>query len=173
MTWPLSLPGVVAGTLLTFIPAAGDYVNASCSGDTDTAMIGNVIDGQFLDESCDYPTAAALSLIAAWRHPGAGARLRPPSRHGGAGLMATVAAPLACAGHAASVFARRTGPITWLPYFGYRSVLIYMFIPIVVVVVLLQQAHGPVQLHLEPVLPRRLEEPLRRRRHVRLAGAVA
>jgi spermidine/putrescine transport system permease protein len=62
VTLPLSLPGVVAGTLLTFIPAAGDYVNAELLGSTDTRMIGNVIQTQFL-RILDYPTAAALSFI--------------------------------------------------------------------------------------------------------------
>ncbi|MGV9451332.1 ABC transporter permease [Streptomyces sp. NPDC003635] len=62
VTFPLSMPGVVAGTLLTFIPAAGDYVNADLLGSTDTRMIGNVIQSQFL-RILDYPTAAALSFI--------------------------------------------------------------------------------------------------------------
>ena len=62
VTLPLSLPGVVAGTLLTFIPAAGDYINAQLLGNPNTAMIGNVIDDQFLRRS-DYPTAAALSFM--------------------------------------------------------------------------------------------------------------
>jgi spermidine/putrescine transport system permease protein len=61
VTWPLSLPGVVAGTLLTFIPAAGDYINSKLLGNPNTAMIGQVIDGQFL-RVLDYPTAAALSF---------------------------------------------------------------------------------------------------------------
>ncbi|WP_151775513.1 ABC transporter permease [Streptomyces abyssomicinicus] len=62
VTLPLSMPGVVAGTLLTFIPAGGDYVNADLLGSTDTRMIGNVIQVQFL-RVLDYPTAAALSFI--------------------------------------------------------------------------------------------------------------
>jgi spermidine/putrescine transport system permease protein len=62
ITWPLSLPGVVSGTLLTFIPASGDYVNAELLGSTDTKMVGNVIQSQFL-RVLDYPTAAALSFI--------------------------------------------------------------------------------------------------------------
>ncbi|QIJ65018.1 ABC transporter permease [Streptomyces sp. JB150] len=62
VTFPLSMPGVVSGTLLTFIPAAGDYVNADLLGSTDTRMIGNVIQSQFL-RILDYPTAAALSFI--------------------------------------------------------------------------------------------------------------
>ncbi|MFK0120586.1 ABC transporter permease [Streptomyces sp. NPDC090994] len=62
VTFPLSLPGVVSGTLLTFIPATGDYVNADLLGSTDTRMVGNVIQTQFL-RVLDYPTAAALSFI--------------------------------------------------------------------------------------------------------------
>jgi spermidine/putrescine transport system permease protein len=60
--WPLSLPGVVSGTLLTFIPAAGDYINARLLGNIQTSMIGQVIDAQFLNVR-DYPLAAALSFI--------------------------------------------------------------------------------------------------------------
>lgn len=62
VTFPLSMPGVVAGTLLTFIPATGDYINAELLGSTDQKMIGNVIQSQFL-RVLDYPTAAALSFI--------------------------------------------------------------------------------------------------------------
>ncbi|MFF6786246.1 ABC transporter permease subunit [Streptomyces sp. NPDC012510] len=62
VTFPLSTPGVVSGTLLTFIPASGDYVNAELLGSTNTQMIGNVIQSQFL-RILDYPTAAALSFI--------------------------------------------------------------------------------------------------------------
>ena len=62
VTWPLSLPGVVAGTLLTFIPAAGDFINARLLGNTQTTMIGSVIDSQFL-RVLDYPLAAALSFV--------------------------------------------------------------------------------------------------------------
>jgi spermidine/putrescine transport system permease protein len=62
VTLPLSAPGIVAGTLLTFIPAAGDFINAELLGTPKQAMIGNVIQGKFL-ESLDYPTAAALSFV--------------------------------------------------------------------------------------------------------------
>ena len=62
VTWPLSLPGVVAGTLLTFIPAAGDYINSKLLGNTQTTMIGQVIDSLFL-RVLDYPLAAALSFV--------------------------------------------------------------------------------------------------------------
>jgi spermidine/putrescine transport system permease protein len=55
------MPGVVAGTLLTFIPAAGDYVNAEILGSPNTKMIGNVIESRYLT-IVDYPTAAALSF---------------------------------------------------------------------------------------------------------------
>ena len=61
VTWPLSLPGVVAGTLLTFIPAAGDYVNVQFLGNPGSQMIGNVIQSRFLTV-LDYPVAAALSI---------------------------------------------------------------------------------------------------------------
>jgi spermidine/putrescine transport system permease protein len=61
---PLSAPGVISGTLLTFIPISGDYVNASNAflGSSETAMIGNVIESQFF-ASQNYPLAAALSII--------------------------------------------------------------------------------------------------------------
>jgi len=61
VTLPRSLPGILAGVLLTFIPAVGDYVNAYFLGGPNQAMIGNVIQGQFLNLA-DYPTAAALSF---------------------------------------------------------------------------------------------------------------
>jgi spermidine/putrescine transport system permease protein len=61
VTLPLSLPGVVAGTLLTFIPAAGDFINAQLLGTPKQAMIGNVIQSKFL-QSLDYPAAASLSF---------------------------------------------------------------------------------------------------------------
>ena len=62
VTLPLSAPGIVAGTLLTFIPAAGDFINAALLGTPNQAMIGNVIQAKFL-ESLDYPSAASLSFI--------------------------------------------------------------------------------------------------------------
>jgi spermidine/putrescine transport system permease protein len=62
ITFPLSLPGVFAGTLLTFIPAVGDYINAQLLGGVNTQMIGNVIQSKFLVLT-DYPTAAALSFV--------------------------------------------------------------------------------------------------------------
>jgi spermidine/putrescine transport system permease protein len=64
ITFPLSLPGVISGTLLTFIPISGDYVVASRDflGGPDTAMIGNVVEANFLRIQ-DYPTASALSVM--------------------------------------------------------------------------------------------------------------
>ena len=55
------MPGVVAGTLLTFIPASGDYINSQLLGNANTSMIGNVVDSRFLVNS-DYPTASVLSF---------------------------------------------------------------------------------------------------------------
>jgi len=60
--FPLSLPGVFAGSLLVFIPAAGDFVNAYYLGSTQTQMIGNVVQNQFLVQA-NYPAAAALSFV--------------------------------------------------------------------------------------------------------------
>jgi spermidine/putrescine transport system permease protein len=62
VTFPLSLPGVFAGTLLTFIPAAGDFINAELLGTPRQQMIGNVIQSKF-KEVADYPQAAALSFV--------------------------------------------------------------------------------------------------------------
>jgi spermidine/putrescine transport system permease protein len=61
VTLPLSMPGVVAGTLLTFIPATGDYINAQFLGGAQQAMIGNVIQSLYLKQT-DYPAAAAISF---------------------------------------------------------------------------------------------------------------
>ena len=62
VTLPLSMPGVVAGGLLTFIPAAGDFINAQLLGTPKQFMIGNVIQSRYLVVA-DYPTAAALSFL--------------------------------------------------------------------------------------------------------------
>jgi spermidine/putrescine transport system permease protein len=61
VTLPLSMPGVVAGTLLTFIPAAGDFINAELLGNTNTTMIGTIVNSEFLTV-LDYSVAAALSV---------------------------------------------------------------------------------------------------------------
>lgn len=64
ITLPLSMPGVISGTLLTFIPISGDYVSASRDflGDSDTSMLGNVVEATYLRMQ-DYPTASALSVM--------------------------------------------------------------------------------------------------------------
>ena len=62
ITLPMSLPGVFAGTLLTFIPASGDFINAELLGGPQQQMIGNVIQSKFLS-LIDYPAAAALSFV--------------------------------------------------------------------------------------------------------------
>ena len=62
VVFPLSLPGVFAGVLLTFVPVTADYVNAAILGGAKTTMIGNVIQTQYFQNQ-DYPTAAALSFI--------------------------------------------------------------------------------------------------------------
>jgi spermidine/putrescine transport system permease protein len=64
VTLPLSMPGVISGTLLTFIPISGDYISASRDflGDSDTSMLGNVVEATYLRMQ-DYPTASALSVM--------------------------------------------------------------------------------------------------------------
>ena len=62
VTLPLTAPGIVAGILLTFIPAFGDYINAQLLGGTKQAMVGNVIQSLYLNQR-DYPEAAALSFL--------------------------------------------------------------------------------------------------------------
>jgi spermidine/putrescine transport system permease protein len=61
VTLPLSLPGIFAGTLLTFIPAVGDFINAELLGGLNTTMVGNVIQTEYLTNT-DYPAASALSF---------------------------------------------------------------------------------------------------------------
>ena len=64
VTLPLTMPGVISGTLLTFIPITGDYVNASRDflGSSQTSMIGNMVQADFLQNS-DYPAASAMSAV--------------------------------------------------------------------------------------------------------------
>ena len=71
VTLPLALPGIFAGSLLTFIPACGDFINAALLGTPRQYMIGNVIQSKFLN-ILDYPTAAALSFILMIVHPRSG-----------------------------------------------------------------------------------------------------
>jgi spermidine/putrescine transport system permease protein len=62
VVWPLSIPGVFAAFLLTFVPATGDYVNQDVLGGPGTTMIGNIIQTQFLTQN-NYPGAAAMSVV--------------------------------------------------------------------------------------------------------------
>ena len=62
VTLPLSLPGVFAGSLLTFIPSAGDFINSELLGGINTTMIGNVIERELLTNN-DYPEGAAISFL--------------------------------------------------------------------------------------------------------------
>ncbi|MEY4418206.1 MAG: hypothetical protein RIQ88_644 [Actinomycetota bacterium] len=64
ITLPLSMPGIISGTLLTFIPIAGDYINASGDflGSSETSMMGNVIESNYLQIN-DYPSASAMSVL--------------------------------------------------------------------------------------------------------------
>ena len=64
VTLPLSMPGIISGTLLVFIPIAGDYVNAGQSflGSSKTSMIGTIVDSEFL-QTQDYPIASSLSVM--------------------------------------------------------------------------------------------------------------
>jgi spermidine/putrescine transport system permease protein len=62
VVFPLSLPGVFAGVVLTFVPAAADYVNASILGGAKTTMIGNIIQTEYFT-NLNYPMAAALSFM--------------------------------------------------------------------------------------------------------------
>ena len=123
VTLPLSMPGVVAGTLLTFIPAAGDFINAQLLGTPKQFMIGNVIQSRYLVVA-DYPTAAALSfLLMAFMliivaDLGADRRHRGAARHRGG----------------ARVTLRRRG-LDWLLNAYAGLALIYLLLPIGVILV--------------------------------------
>ena len=82
VTFTLSLPGVVAGSLLTFIPAIGDFINAEVigAGNPEVQMIGNVIQFKYINAN-DYPAAAALSFVLVIGVTVLVARLQPRGRH--------------------------------------------------------------------------------------------
>lgn len=63
VTLPLSMPGVVGGTLLTFIPAVGDYINAQLLGNPNTGVVGQKIENLFLRQSSGYPVGSAISVV--------------------------------------------------------------------------------------------------------------
>ena len=91
---PLAMPGVLAGSLLVFIPSVGDFINADYLGSTKTTMIGNVIQKQFLVVK-DYPVAAAHELRADGADPGRGAALHPGAGHRGPGVIGPARSPRA------------------------------------------------------------------------------
>ena len=118
VTMPLALPGIFAGTLLTFIPAVGDYINAQLLGTSRQYMIGNVIQSKFLVVT-DYPAAAALSFLLM------------------AVLLIRVSSTRGCSARATS---RRRSSDAGRPLRDYLlgawsvAALVYLFIPIAVVV---------------------------------------
>ena len=154
VTLRLSLPGLVGGTLLTFIPAAGDYINAQLLGNTQTQMVGNVI--QKLYDGGSYPDASALSVTLMAVIVVLVFVLRTPGRHRGAALMRVgkwvERAPDPRHRHAGA--ALHVHP----DLHRHRDVV--------------QRTGQPQQLRLQRVHPAQLDAPLRAARHVRLRGAV-
>ena len=133
VTVPLSFPGVVAGTLLTFIPAAGDFINAQLLGAPQNHMIGNVIQSKFL-ELTDYPAAAAMSFIlmgAIWSSSLLYARAVGTEQLTGIGGMSAVAVPARARRTSPHVlvFARRTSSRSTR-----CSFFLYLLLPIGVVI---------------------------------------
>jgi spermidine/putrescine transport system permease protein len=63
ITLPLSMPGVIGGTLLTFIPAIGDYINAQLLGNPNTSVVGQSIENLFLRQTDGYPVGSAMSVV--------------------------------------------------------------------------------------------------------------
>ncbi len=149
VTLPLALPGIFAGSLLTFIPAVGDFINAALLGTPRQYMIGNVIQSKFLVIQ-DYPEAAALSFMLMGVHPRRDLRLRPRARRPqpdrGGGLMRGDGA--AHSGRSASGRARAALPVH--PDLRDRPVLV-------------QRPRGALQLHVGGLHARPLEAPVRAR----------
>ena len=144
VTLPLSMPGVVAGTLLTFIPATGDFINAQLLGTPKQAMIGNVIQSKFFN-LLDYPAAAAFSFTLMAACPDPDRDLRARDRHGEADRMKFVRRHLLTA-YAIVAFA-------------------YLLVPIAVVIAFsFNDPAGPLQLHVAGVHARQLAELGRRSR---------
>ena len=161
-----------AGSLLTFIPAMGDYINAELLGNPQTRMIGNVIQNRLLVQN-DYPVGSALSFILMAGDPRRGGGLRPRPRHRAADrLMATTPTSTTATGprrtpRSAAASQPLLAADRPLPAAGVhgRSRSCYLLIPIAVMIVFsFNKPDGQVQLHLERVLARRLAAP------VRLAG---
>ena len=136
VTLPLSLPGVVAGTLLTFIPAAGDFINAELLGSPNNHMIGNVIQSKFLQLN-DYPAAAAMSFVADGRDPDRDPDLCPGGRHRAAhGVGRAVSRPRVSARPRRSALATVWAFVRRHVLTAYSILFfIYLMLPIAVVVV--------------------------------------
>ncbi len=62
VTWPHTMQGVLAGSVLVFLPAVGDFVSASLLGGPDEVMVGNLIQQQF-QASDNWPFGAALTVV--------------------------------------------------------------------------------------------------------------
>ena len=150
-------PGVVAGTLLTFIPAAGDYINAELLGYTETSD-GRQRHPEPVPDAGDYPAAAALSVILMALDRGHGALLHPPRRHGGAGLMASVG--------------RWVGDHLVLSL-GLLVLALHVRADLHRHPDVVQRPRVAVRLQLRRVHAAQLAEPLRARRDVRLGAARA
>ena len=125
VTLPLSMTGVVAGTLLTFIPASGDFINAELLGTPRQFMIGNVIQSRYL-EVADYPTAAALSfllmaflliIVVVWAR------------------IAGTEALLGTEGEGAAMTLRRARGLDWLLNAYAGLALVYLLVPIAIIIV--------------------------------------
>ena len=165
------------GSLLVFIPAAGDFVNATTSASAKTTMIGNVVQNQFLVQ-VDYPVAAALSFVFMAHRDGARDRLRPPPRHRGPDVSDAGPerrpSPQAESGnsefgncHGARGRVGRFFVNAW-PAFA----LLYLFVPIFVIVLFsFNEPDGPLQRRVAAVHPRQLAAPVRRPAPRRRAGA--
>ena len=156
VTLPLSMPGVVAGSLLTFIPSAGDFINAELLGTPNQYMIGNVIQSRYL-EIGDYPTAAALSFILMARdagdradlgahrgHRGAAGRRgggalderpAPARRHGGRGEPEAGATRPRAAAPGGRRAPRRGKLLDWGLNLYALLALLYLLVPIAVILV--------------------------------------
>ena len=168
VTWPLSLPGVVAGTLLTFIPAAGDYINSK--------LLGNA-------EHHDDRQRHRRAVPAGPRLPDGGrAVVLPDGSRSSCSSSSTSAAPGRRswsdgdrstpgrpARRPASPPRRPRGPVVWLREHLIQILavcaFVYLFLPNVVVMLFsFNKPDGSLQLHVAAVLARRLAAPVRRRR---------
>ena len=152
---PLAMPGVLAGSLLVFIPSVGDFINADYLGSTQTTMIGNVIQKQFLVVK-DYPAAAALSFVLMATHPGGCAALHPGAGHRGPGMTTRRPGGRGATHQRSATLAEpgrnfrgtfKLGDIALRVLAG--LMLLFLFLPILVIIVFsFNKPRRQVQLHL-------------------------